>query len=134
MLPAAEILLVQDSFRTLTRTSTQVAALFYSRLFELDSAQRENFSANPHERGSTLMVSMARALSSLETASFVAGTTRSVGPSTTTAHTALFWTLQKCLGADFTPAVRTAWARSWAVLGDAITDAPRAAHDHPRHP
>jgi hypothetical protein len=47
---AIQIQHVQDSFRLVAPIADEAAALFYSRLFELDPELRELFTADPRDR------------------------------------------------------------------------------------
>ena len=56
---------------------------------------------------------------------------RHAGYGVTDAHydtvaAALLWTLEKGLGSRFTPEVRTAWARAYALIAGAMQEAVRA--------
>ncbi len=133
-----EISLVQDSFRKIARIAPQAAALFFARLFELDPKLRERFSGDMHEQGSKLRATMAAAVGSLDHIEAVVPAIRRAGmrpagfglgsEHSSTAATALLWTLEKGLGGDFTPAVHDAWARTYALLADTLIE---SRHDLP---
>ena len=130
-----EISLVQDSFRKIARIAPQAAALFFARLFELDPTLRTRFSGDMHEQGSKLMATMAAAVGSLDHFEALVPAIRSAGMSpvgfglgsehSTTAGTALLWTLEKGLGGDFTPAVHDAWAHTYSLLADTLIESRR---------
>ena len=44
-----------------------------------------------------------------------------------TVGAALIWTLRKCLGPEFTPAVTDAWTEAYSLLAHALIDAQRGA-------
>lgn len=43
-----------------------------------------------------------------------------------TVGAALLWTLEKGLGADFTPAVKSAWTTTYTLLANTMIDAARS--------
>jgi nitric oxide dioxygenase len=45
-----------------------------------------------------------------------------------TVGAALLWTLDKGLGAEFTPAVREAWTTTYSLLANTMIDAQRSAN------
>ena len=133
----AEISLVKDSFRKIVPIADQAAALFYARLFELNPELRRMFGGDMHEQGHKLMSTLAAAVASLERLDVLVSAVRALGvrhagygakeEHYATVGSALIWTLEKGLGADFTPAVRDAWSSTYSLLANTMIEAQREA-------
>ncbi|MEJ8855403.1 globin family protein [Variovorax robiniae] len=125
-----QIQLVQSSFAKVVPISDQAAAIFYSRLFELAPDVRALFKGDMVEQGRKLMTmlgSVTRGLGNLDTLAPVAQrlAERHVGYGAQPAHyavvgTALIDTLDKGLGEEFTPDVRSAWETAYGTLSDVM--------------
>ena len=134
---AREISLLQSSFRKLAPISDQVAALFYARLFELDPALREFFDSDMLGQGRKLMQMIGHTVSGLDRLDTLAPAIRQLGRRQAGWHvkpshyetfgTALLWTLEKGLGADFTPETRAAWGRTYWQLAETMKAGARDA-------
>ena len=123
-----QIKLVQQSFAKVAPISEQAAVLFYDRLFEIAPAVRQMFPNDMTEQRRKLMATLAivvNGLSNLEmilpAASSLA--TRHVAYGAKAEHYpvvggALLWTLEKGLGADWTPAVAEAWTAAYTTLSE----------------
>ncbi|MGJ7497632.1 globin family protein [Variovorax sp. RT4R15] len=121
-----QIELVQSSFAKVAPISEQAAALFYARLFELAPGVRGLFKGDMVEQGRKLMTmlgSVTRQLDKLDALVPVAQrlAERHVAYGAQPAHyavvgVALIDTLDKGLGADFTPDVRLAWETAYGTL------------------
>lgn len=133
----SDITLVKDSFRKVVPIADQAAALFYARLFELDPALRHLFGGDMIEQGRKLMTMIATAVASLERLDTILPAVRQLGARHAgygvdeehyaTVGAALLWTLEKGLGADFTPAVRDAWTSTYSLLANTMIEAQREA-------
>jgi nitric oxide dioxygenase len=133
----SEITLVKESFEKVRPIADQAAALFYGRLFELDPALRSLFHGDMVEQGRKLMASLALATATLDRPDQLLPVVRSLGvrhvgygvreEHYATVGAALLWTLEKGLGADFTPAVRAAWTETYTLLAETMIAAARAA-------
>ncbi|MDM0113305.1 globin family protein [Variovorax sp. J22R133] len=136
-----QIELVQSSFAKVVPISDHAAALFYTRLFELAPDVRALFKGDMVEQGRKLMTmlgSVTRQLNNLDTLVPVAQklAVRHVAYGAEPAHyavvgAALIDTLDKGLGAEFTPDVRTAWETAYGTLSGvmiAAADKPVAAN------
>jgi len=131
-----EIFLVKDSFRKVVPMADQAAALFYARLFELDPELRHLFRGDMHEQGRKLMAMIAAAVAALERLDTIVPTVRALGARHAgygvseehyaTVGAALLWTLERGLGAEFTPAVRSAWTSTYSLLANTMIEAQRA--------
>ena len=136
-----QIELVQQSFAKVAPISDQAAVMFYDRLFETAPAVKAMFPSDMAEQRRKLMATLAivvNGLSNLELVLPAAASlaTRHVAYGARAEHypvvgSALLWTLEKGLGADWTPDVADAWTSAYATLsGFMITQAygrPQAA-------
>jgi len=123
-----QIKAIQESFGKVASISEQAAALFYGRLFEIAPSVAPLFRGDMKEQGRKLMGTLAvvvNGLGNLETilpaASALAK--RHVGYGVTAAHyppvgEALLWTLERGLGALWTPELAAAWAGAYGVLSE----------------
>jgi hemoglobin-like flavoprotein len=121
-----QIKLVQQSFAKVAPISEQAAELFYGRLFEIAPSVRAMFPNDMTEQRRKLMATLAivvNGLSNLEmilpAASSLA--TRHVAYGAKAEHypvvgEALLWTLEKGLGADWTPELAEAWTAAYTTL------------------
>src|SRR6185369_12887720 len=121
-----QIKLVQDSFAKVAPISEQAAVMFYDRLFEVAPSVRAMFPIDMTEQRKKLMATLAvvvNGLSNLESilpaASALA--VRHVGYGAKPEHYpvvggALLWTLEKGLGAAWTPDVAAAWTTAYGTL------------------
>ena len=108
-----QIKAIQESFAKVVPISEQAAALFYGRLFEIAPSVKPLFRGDMTEQGRKLMATLAvvvNGLTNLESifpaASALAK--RHVGYGVKPIHypivgEALLWTLQRGIGADWTP-------------------------------
>lgn len=132
-----EIALVKDSFRKVVPIADQAAALFYARLFELDPELRQLFRGDMLEQGRKLMAMIAMAVAALERIDEIVPAVRALGARHSgygvseehyaTVGAALLWTLERGLGAEFTPAVRSAWTSTYSLLANTMIEAQRAS-------
>jgi nitric oxide dioxygenase len=121
-----QVRLVQDSFSKVAPIADQAAAIFYDRLFEIAPGVKAMFPADMTEQRKKLMATLAavvNGLSNLEsilpTASALA--VRHVSYGARPEHYpvvggALLWTLEKGLGAAWTPEVAAAWTAAYGTL------------------
>ncbi len=131
----SDINLVKDSFRKIVPIADQAAALFYARLFELDPALRPMFRGDMREQGRKLMAMIATAVAALERLDEIVPAIRQLGARHVaygvqeehyaTVGAALLWTLEKGLGPEFTPAVKSAWTTTYSLLANVMIDASR---------
>jgi nitric oxide dioxygenase len=128
-----QVMLVRESFAKVLPIKDAAAALFYERLFAIDPSTRPLFRADLAAQGTKLMAAIAavvRALDRLEPMldQIRALARRHAAYGVTEAHyasvgAALLWTLERGLGAEFTPEVRAAWAAAYALLSGAMIEA-----------
>ncbi len=119
---------IQDSFAKVVPISEQAAALFYGRLFEIAPAVKPLFRGDIEEQGRKLMAMLAavvNGLGNLETilpaASALAKRHVDYGVKPADYEpvgAALLWTLERGLGAQWTPELAAAWTDAYTVLAD----------------
>jgi len=121
-----QVKLVQESFAKVAPISDQAAVMFYNRLFEIAPSVKAMFPTDMSEQRRKLMATLAivvNGLSKLEmilpAASSLA--TRHVAYGAKAEHypvvgEALLCTLEKGLGADWTPDVAEAWTTAYSTL------------------
>ena len=121
-----QVALVQDSFAKVALTSEAAAVLFYDRLFDIAPQMKAMFPDDMIEQRRKLMAMLAgvvKSLSNLEQVLPAAGALakRHVSYGAKAEHypvvgEALLWTLEKGLGAGWTPDVAEAWIAAYATL------------------
>jgi hemoglobin-like flavoprotein len=122
----AQVTSIQDSFAKVAPISEQAAALFYGRLFEIAPEVKPLFKGDMAEQGRKLMATLAvvvNGLSNLEAilpaASVLAKRHVAYGVKPghyTPVGEALLWTLERGLGAQWTPDLAAAWGAAYATL------------------
>jgi nitric oxide dioxygenase len=130
---AAQIALVQSSFAKVEPISQQAAALFYDRLFELAPSVRTLFEGDMTVQGRKLMAMLRTVTIKLDDLADLVPAVqqlakRHVAYGAEPAHyavvgQALIDTLDKGLGADFTPDVREAWTTAYGLLSGVMIEA-----------
>jgi hemoglobin-like flavoprotein len=125
--------LAQTSFAQVRPIADEAAALFYSRLFELDPTLRPFFKGDMQEQGRKLMDMLTLAVKGLDRPEallpvLVALGRRHISYGVREHHyetvgEALLWTLEQGLGAGFTPEVREAWTALYKFLADTMRNA-----------
>src|ERR1700745_2060274 len=121
-----QITLVQQSFAKVAPIADQAAAMFYDRLFAIAPRVNTLFPADMTEQRRKLMATLAAVVSGLSNLESIlpaasALATRHVAYGAKAEHYpvvggALLWTLEKGLGADWTPDVAEAWTAAYATL------------------
>jgi hemoglobin-like flavoprotein len=121
-----QIELVQTSFAKVLPISEQAAEIFYARLFELAPGVRALFKGDMVEQGRKLMSMLRSVVGTLNKLDVLVPVAerlaeRHVGYGAQPAHyavvgQALIDTLDKGLGADFTPETRAAWETAYGTL------------------
>jgi hemoglobin-like flavoprotein len=121
-----QVRLVQHSFAQVAPISEQAAALFYGRLFEIAPEVKPLFRGDMKEQGRKLMATLAvvvNALTNLEVilpaASALAQRHVTYGVKAghyTPVGAALLWTLERGLGAQWTPELAAAWLAAYTTL------------------
>ena len=123
-----QIKAIQESFAKVAPISEQAAALFYGRLFEIAPEVKPLFKGDMKQQGAKLMATLAvvvNGLSNLQSilpaASALAKRHVDYGVSAADyapVGAALLWTLEKGLGAQWTPELAAAWGAAYTVLSE----------------
>ena len=123
-----QIKAIQQSFAKVAPISEQAAALFYGRLFEIAPAVKPLFRGDMKEQGRKLMATLAVVVNSLDKLEAVlpaasALAKRHVDYGVKAADyapvgAALLWTLERGLGAQWTPELAAAWSAAYGVLSE----------------
>jgi hemoglobin-like flavoprotein len=131
-----QIEVVQTSFAEVLPISEQASEIFYARLFELAPSVRALFKGDMTEQGRKLMAMLTTVVSLLDKPEVLVPAAqrlaqRHVGYGAQPAHyaivgEALIDTLAKGLGAEFTPATRTAWLAAYGLLSSVMIAAAEA--------
>ena len=129
----SQIKLVQTSFAQVAPIAATAADLFYGRLFEIAPQVRAMFPADISEQKKKLMAMLGTVVSGLNNLDTLMPAVRALGRrhggyGVKAQHyapvgSALLWTLEKGLGAAFTPEVKDAWATAYIVLSTTMIDA-----------
>ncbi len=130
----AQVSLVQESFWRVIPIAPDTAAMFYTRLFEIDPSTRPLFAeTDMQEQGRKLMETLGVVLIGLTRPETVLGTARDlavkhVGYGVRAEHyasvgAALIWTLRQSLGTGFTPEVEAAWQAAYDLIAGVMTTA-----------
>jgi hemoglobin-like flavoprotein len=129
--------LAQKSFAQVRPIADAAAALFYSRLFELDPTLRPLFKGDLKEQGRKLMDMLTLAVKGLDRPETLLPALAALGRRHAgygvnkhdyeTVGEALIWTLEQGLGPSFTPEVREAWEAVYGFVAGAMREATVAA-------
>ncbi|QSP94065.1 hemin receptor [Marinobacter salinisoli] len=133
---AQQITLVQDSFAKVVPIADQAAAMFYSKLFEMDPELKPLFKGDMKEQGQKLMKMIGMAVNSLGRLDEIVPAVQQLGvrhagygvkdSDYDTVGGALLWTLEQGLGENFTPDCKAAWTETYTVLATTMKDATKA--------
>ena len=136
MTPAQKTL-VQTTFGKVVPIADAAAAMFYSRLFQLDPSLRPLFKGDLVEQGRKLMQMIGVAVNGLDRLDQILPAVQQLGVRHAgygvrdqhydTVAVALLWTLEQGLGSDFTPEVKDAWTAAYSVLAGAMKHAAATA-------
>lgn len=128
-----QIKLVQASFAQVAPIAATAADLFYGRLFETAPHVRAMFPEDISEQKKKLMAMLGTVVAGLNNLDTLMPAVRALGRrhggyGVKAQHyapvgSALLWTLEKGLGAAFTPDVKDAWATAYIVLSTTMIDA-----------
>ena len=122
----SQVKLVQESFAKVAPISEKAAIIFYDRLFEVAPSVKAMFPIDMTEQRKKLMATLAVVVNGLSDLELIlpaasALAVRHVGYGAKPEHYpvvggALLWTLEKGLGAAWTPEVAAAWTAAYGTL------------------
>jgi hemoglobin-like flavoprotein len=131
-----QIQLVQSTLPFIVSEKEQVARLFYARLFQLDPALRDLFGADLAKQGQKLVTMLGTLIAGLNRPEQIVPLLSALGQRHTsygvqdshyaTVGAALLWTLERCLGPDFTAEMREAWIALYFVVSRTMMAGARA--------
>lgn len=118
-----QIDLVQSSFAKVVPIADLAADLFYNRLFQIAPEVKPLFRNDMREQGRKLMTTLGVVVSGLKNLEAILPAAKALavkhvgyGAHYKPVGEALIWTLEKGLGGDFTPEVRSAWLSAYGAL------------------
>jgi hemoglobin-like flavoprotein len=125
-----QIALVQASFEHVLPIADAAAALFYERLFALDSTLQPLFTGDMREQGRKLMTMIRFVVNGLHQLELLIPSVQNLGRRHAaygvldkhydTVGVALLAMLDQGLGERFTPEVRAAWVSAYILLASAM--------------
>jgi len=130
-----QVKMVQDSFKKVVPIADTAANLFYDRLFTIAPEVRSLFPDDLTEQKKKLIGMLVTAVTNLHQVEKIVPAVqelgkRHVGYGVTEKHyepvgAALLWTLEKGLGADFTPPLKAAWTETYMTLAGVMQAAAK---------
>lgn len=128
-----QVAMVQESFQKVVPIAGTAADLFYDRLFTIAPDVRSMFPDDLKEQKKKLIAMLATAVTNLHQVDKIIPAVEELGKrhvayGVTAAHyepvgAALLWTLEKGLGADFTPPLKAAWTETYMTLAGVMQNA-----------
>jgi hemoglobin-like flavoprotein len=129
-----DIALLRASFEKISPIAESAAALFYARLFEIEPSLRPLFHGDIAAQGRRLMTTVARTIETFDRLDDMGPELQLLGTGFgilgqyyVNVGITLLWTLEKILGPDFTPEVKTAWIKAYALFCTTMKDASHLA-------
>lgn len=132
-----QIELVQATWRQVQPVAGDAAALFYTRLFDLDPSLKPLFRGDMKEQGRKLMSMIGFAVNGLSRLDSLLPGLQALGQRHAgygvrdehydTVAAALIWTLERGLGAAFDREVKAAWVAAYGALSSVMKDAAKVA-------
>ena len=132
-----QIELVQATWRQVQPVAGDAAALFYTRLFDLDPSLKPLFRGDMKEQGRKLMSMIGFAVNGLSRLDSLRPGLQALGQRHAgygvrdehydTVAAALIWTLERGLGAAFDREVKAAWVAAYGALSSVMKDAAKVA-------
>lgn len=121
---------VQRTFNIIAPIADDAAALFYSKLFELDPSLKSMFKSDMTDQRKKLMQILGVAVSSLNNLDAIVPTVQDLGrrhvqygvrpQHYNTVAEAILWMLAQTLGATFTAEIKQSWTEVYTVLADTM--------------
>ncbi|MEH6449202.1 MAG: globin family protein [Oleispira sp.] len=124
---------VQSTFNIIAPIADDAAALFYSKLFEIDPSLKSMFKGDMTDQRKKLMQILGVAVSSLNNLEAIVPAVQDLGrrhvkygvrpQHYNTVAEAILWMLAQTLGATFTPTIKQSWTEVYTVLADTMVAA-----------
>lgn len=121
---------VQSTFNIIAPIADDAAALFYSKLFEIDPSLKSMFKEDMADQRKKLMQILGVAVSSLNNLEAIVPTVQDLGrrhvkygvrpQHYNSVAEAILWMLAQTLGATFTPEIKQSWTEVYTVLADTM--------------
>jgi hemoglobin-like flavoprotein len=121
---------VQSTFNIIAPIADDAAALFYSKLFEIDPSLKSMFKGDMTDQRKKLMQILGVAVSSLNNLEAIVPAVQDLGrrhvkygvrpQHYNTVAEAILWMLAQTLGATFTPTIKQSWTEVYTVLADTM--------------
>jgi hemoglobin-like flavoprotein len=138
----SQIDLIRTSWAKVEPIADTAATLFYGRLFELDPSTRGMFShTDMAKQGKALMQTLAVVVKSIDHLDHLIPAVQALGrrhagygvrdEDYDTVASALLWTLQQGLGADFDAPTADAWATAYGLLASVMQAAAAELQEAP---
>jgi hemoglobin-like flavoprotein len=128
-----EILLVQQSWLQARPMKQAIAEVFFYRLFDVDPEMRKFFDHDLAKPRARLLQMISASVRGLDRLDAMLPVMRLLGmrhrlqgvrdEHYASVAAAWLWTLQKALRAEFTPAVKAAWIKTYGVLSQPLREA-----------
>ena len=128
---------VQSTFNIIAPIADEAAALFYSKLFEIDPSLKPMFKGDMAAQGKKLMQILGVAVSSLNNLAAIVPAVQDLGrrhvkygvrpQHYNTVAEAILWMLAQTLGATFTPTIKQSRTEVYTVLADTMIAAGNEA-------
>ena len=132
----SQIHLVQSTLPFIVSEKAQVARLFYARLFQLDPSLRDMFKDDLSLQGQKVVTMLGTLIDGLNRPEQIVPILSALGQRHAgygvrdshyaTVGSALLWTLERCLGPDFTAEMRDAWIALYFVVSRTMIAGARA--------
>ena len=129
--------IIRNSFLSLATNADDVAAKFYTRLFETDPSLKSLFNGDMMDQGRKFMDALANVIDNAENLANLRGTLHDLGAKHAkygvradmydTVGASLLGILEDSLGADFTPDMAAAWANFYNIVADTMLDGAEGA-------
>ena len=137
--------LIRSSWSAVEPIADDAAKLFYARLFELDPRAAALFHhADMEQQRMVLMQTLAVVVSNIDRLDQIVPEVEALGRRHTgygvrpelysTVGSALLWTLERCLGDEFTAETAHAWADAYRRLSSAMIEAAMLAEPASQRP
>lgn len=124
---------VKRTFNIITPIADDAAALFYSKLFELDPSLKSMFKSDMASQRKKLMLTFGVVVGSLNNIEAMVPALQDLGrrhvkygvlpQHYNTVAEAILWMLAQTLGSKFTPEIRQDWTEVYTVLADTMISA-----------